>query len=69
MPAEVLALEDVEVRHGGCSRDGWPAKVEPWANIAVPSAKGSKTRSEAIIPPIGTYAEVRALATVTMSGW
>ena len=32
---------------------GWPANVNPWANISVPCMKGSATRSEAIIAPIG----------------
>ena len=48
---------------------GWPPNVKPWANIAVPSMNGSAIRSEAIIAPIGAYAEVSALAVVMMSGW
>ena len=40
---------------------GWPAKVKPCANIALPSMNGSAIRSEAIIAPIGAYAEVRRL--------
>ena len=48
---------------------GCPPKVKPWANIAVPCMNGSAMRSDTIIAPIGTYAEVRALAVVMMSGW
>ena len=33
---------------------GCPAKVDPWANDALPSENGSNTWSEAIIAPIGT---------------
>ena len=47
---------------------GWPAKVKPWVNISVPCMNGSAIRSETIIPPIGTYADVSALAIVMMSG-
>ena len=47
---------------------GWPANVEPWANISLPLMNGSATWSETIMPPIGTYADVIALATVMMSG-
>ena len=48
---------------------GWPPKVKPCAKLAFPCRKGSATRSEAIIAPSGTYAEVIPLAVVMMSGW
>ena len=67
--AEVLALVDIEVRHRGRRGNGWPANVNPWANDAVPFENGSNSRSEAIIAPIGMYAEVSAFAEVMMSGW
>ena len=35
------------------AQTGWPPKVNPWANIAVPSMKGSATRSDTITAPIG----------------
>ena len=47
---------------------GWPPKVNPWANIAVPCMKGSATRSDTIRAPIGAYAEVSPFAVVIRSG-
>ena len=48
---------------------GCPPKVKPWVKIALPCRNGSAMWSEAIIAPIGTYAEVMPLAVVMMSGW
>ena len=48
---------------------GWAPNVKPWANMRLPSMKGSATRSDAIRAPIGAYAEVRPLAVVIRSGW
>jgi hypothetical protein len=44
VPAEVLALEDVRFAIAVAAATGCPAKVEPWANDAVPSENGSNTR-------------------------
>ena len=47
---------------------GWPPNVNPWANICPCSRNGSASRSDAIIAPIGTLAEVSPFAVVMMSG-
>ena len=47
---------------------GCPPKVNPCANVVVPLANGSNSRSDAIIAPIGAYPDVIPLAQVIMSG-
>ena len=47
---------------------GWAPNVNPCANIALSCMNGSAMRSETIIAPIGTYADVKPLAVVMMSG-
>src|ERR1019366_270727 len=47
---------------------GCPPKWGAWAKLPWPSRNGGASRSEAIIAPIGMFAEVSPLAVVMMSG-
>ena len=59
---------DLDVGERDRGGDGMAAEGEAVGEARVPRRNGSATRSEAIIAPIGTYAEVSPFAVVMMSG-
>jgi len=53
VPAQVLALEHVEVAIATAADTGCPPNVMPCVNMLVPSMNGSAIFSDAITAPIG----------------